>query len=100
MSDPGLRLIFCTAPEDAAPAIARALLEARLIGCANLLPGARSLYWWEGELQDDAEVVMLMESPLACVEEALCSSSSDFILAKCASPDPSKRPTRLRRVSP
>ncbi|MFO7565102.1 MAG: divalent-cation tolerance protein CutA [Enhygromyxa sp.] len=63
MRDAGLRLLFCTAPAEAAPTIARALLEARLIGCANLIPAVRSLYWWEGAIQDDAEVVMLMECP-------------------------------------
>lgn len=59
----GLRLLLCTAPADAAPSIARALLEAKLIGCANLVPAVRSLYWWDGAIQDDAEVVMLIECP-------------------------------------
>ena len=61
MQDAGLRLLICTAPADAAPTIARMLLEAKPIGCANLLPAVRSLYWWEGAIHDDAEVVMLME---------------------------------------
>ena len=69
--DSGGRLIVCTAPADAAPALARALLEARLIGCANLIPAVRSLYWWEGAIQDDAEVVMLMESPAERVDAAV-----------------------------
>ena len=71
--EPGGRLIFCTAPADAAPDLARALLEARLIGCANLIPAVRSLYWWQGEIQDDAEVVMLMETPTERVDEAVAA---------------------------
>ncbi len=71
MSDAGLRLLFCTAPAEAAPGIARALLEAELIGCANLVPAVRSLYWWDGEIQDDAEVVMLMECPAELVDRAV-----------------------------
>lgn len=63
MPDTALRVLLCTAPEAEAPALARSLLEARLIGCANLLPKARSLYWWEGAIQDDAEVLMIMETP-------------------------------------
>lgn len=70
MSDSGLRLIFCTAPADAAPQLARQLLEQRLIGCANLIPAVRSLYWWQGEIQDEGEVVMLMECPAARESEA------------------------------
>lgn len=73
MPDTGLRLLFCTAPADAAPALARQLLDARLIGCANLIPAVRSLYWWEGEIQDDAEVVMLMECPVQREAEAIAA---------------------------
>jgi periplasmic divalent cation tolerance protein len=71
MPDAGLRLIICTAPAEAAPAIARTLLEAKVIGCANLIPAVRSLYWWEGAIQDDAEVVMLMECPTEGVGRAI-----------------------------
>ena len=70
MSD-GLRLLLCTAPAEEAPGIARALLEAKLIGCANLLPGVRSLYWWDAAIEDDVEVVMLMECPAELVSEAV-----------------------------
>ena len=71
--DAGLRLLLCTAPADAAPGLARALLEAKLIGCANILPGVRSLYWWDGAIQDDLEVVMLMETPTARAAEAVAA---------------------------
>lgn len=71
MTEPGLRLLLCTAPADAAPTIARTLLEAKLIGCANLIPAVRSLYWWDGAIQDDGEVVMLMECPAEGVTQAI-----------------------------
>jgi periplasmic divalent cation tolerance protein len=74
MPEAGLRLLFCTAPAEAAPTIARALLEAKLIGCANLLPAVRSLYWWEGAIQDDVEVVMLME----CTSEDLSQAVAEL----------------------
>jgi periplasmic divalent cation tolerance protein len=69
----GLRLIVCTAPAERAHELARALLEARLIGCANLIPAVRSLYWWQGAIQDDAEVVMLMETPAERAAEAVAA---------------------------
>lgn len=71
MPEAGLRLLICTAPADLAPTVARTLLEAKLIGCANLIPGVRSLYWWEGEIEDDAEVVMLMECTTEDVSRAV-----------------------------
>ncbi len=73
MPSSGLRVIVCTAPAERAPELARALLEARLIGCANLIPAVRSLYWWEGAIQDDAEVVMWMETPAERVAEAVAA---------------------------
>jgi periplasmic divalent cation tolerance protein len=56
-------LCLSTAPDPAeAERIARALVEERLIACATLLPGALSVYRWEGEVRRDAEVVLLMKT--------------------------------------
>ena len=35
-----------------ATAMVRDLIEDRLIACGNILPGMRSIYCWEGEVQD------------------------------------------------
>jgi periplasmic divalent cation tolerance protein len=42
--------------------VARALLEARLAACVNLLPGIASLYWWEGKIERDEEVLLLVKT--------------------------------------
>ncbi|HEY2955579.1 MAG TPA: divalent-cation tolerance protein CutA [Candidatus Eisenbacteria bacterium] len=56
-------LVFTSfAREDDAVRVTRALIEERLIACANLLPGARSLYRWKGAIEDQSEVVVLMKS--------------------------------------
>ncbi|GKW03089.1 divalent cation tolerance protein CutA [Pectobacterium carotovorum] len=56
-------VILCTAPDDAcAQRLADSLLEARLAACVTLLPGARSLYYWEGKLEQQSEVQMLIKS--------------------------------------
>lgn len=57
-----MKLIFTTLPAAHAADVARGLLEARLIGCCNLVPAVRSLYWWDGAIQDDEEVVAFMET--------------------------------------
>jgi periplasmic divalent cation tolerance protein len=55
-------VILVTAPDgQVAAEIARRLLEERLVACANIVPGLRSLYRWEGEVQDDSEVLMLLK---------------------------------------
>jgi len=57
-----LRILFATCSPDEAESLARRLLEERLVGCANLIGGVRSLYHWEGEICQDEEVVILMET--------------------------------------
>ena len=57
-----MRILFATCSPDQAERVLRTLLEERLVGCGNLIPGVRSLYWWEGAICDDPEVVMWMET--------------------------------------
>lgn len=56
-------IVFTTfADEASAAAAARTLVEERLIACANLLPGARSIYRWKGAVEDAREVVVIMKT--------------------------------------
>jgi periplasmic divalent cation tolerance protein len=48
--------------EDEAARVVRTLVEERLIACGNLLPGARSLYRWEGKIADEREVVAILKT--------------------------------------
>lgn len=56
------------ASEDDAARIARALLERRLVACANIVP-ARSLYWWNGAIEESREAAMFMKTRRALVPE-------------------------------
>ena len=40
----------------------RELLDRRLIACGTMLPGARSLYRWEGRVADETETVLLLKT--------------------------------------
>jgi len=52
-----------TAPNDAeASEIARVLVEERLAACVNIIPGMRSIYRWQGEIHDDAEIVLIAKT--------------------------------------
>ena len=42
--------------------ISEALLEARLIACANMLPPITSLFRWDGAMQQEQEVILLMKT--------------------------------------
>ena len=48
--------------DDCATAIARALVTERLAACVNRLSGVRSTYIWDGRLQDDAEVLLIIKT--------------------------------------
>jgi periplasmic divalent cation tolerance protein len=57
------RVVLVTAPdEDVARRLAREFVGRRLAACANLLPGVRSVYRWEGEVQEDAEVLLVLKT--------------------------------------
>ena len=60
-------LTSCGNVEEAA-ALARALVERRLAACVNIVPGVRSLYWWDDKVQDDAEVLLVMKTDAARLE--------------------------------
>jgi periplasmic divalent cation tolerance protein len=56
-------IVFTTfANEDDAARVGRVLVEERLAACANVLPGARSIYRWKGEVADEREVVVLLKT--------------------------------------
>jgi periplasmic divalent cation tolerance protein len=60
---PSVRVVWVTAPDaECASRIARALVEERLIACANLIPGVRSIYRWEGAVEEDDEVLLVLKT--------------------------------------
>lgn len=55
--------LYLTAANQAeAEKISRTLVEERLAACANVLGPIRSFYWWQGKVQDDAEVAFLLKT--------------------------------------
>jgi periplasmic divalent cation tolerance protein len=56
-------LVLVTAPGlDTARALAKAVLNTRLVACANLIPKIESHYWWQGKLESSAEVLILFKT--------------------------------------
>ena len=69
MAETPLELVLTSegSPERA-EALALALLERRLVACASLLPG-RSLYRWQGRLENGPEVLLLLKTHPEQLEE-------------------------------
>lgn len=56
-------LVMTTAPNpDEAAALARTLVAEQLAACVQVVPGVRSFYRWQGEVQDDAELLLLIKT--------------------------------------
>jgi periplasmic divalent cation tolerance protein len=54
--------VYITAKDfDEARKIARHLLEKKLIACANIFP-VRSLFWWEGKIEECVEFVVIVKT--------------------------------------
>jgi len=58
-----LRFVYITCKDrDEARRIGRDLVESRLAACANILDGMNSFYYWEDQLQDDHEAVLIAKT--------------------------------------
>ncbi|MBM4195497.1 MAG: divalent-cation tolerance protein CutA [Gammaproteobacteria bacterium] len=56
-------VVLCTCPGDSVAAeIATGLLEDRLAACVTRVPGVKSWYHWEGQIQRDDEVLLVIKS--------------------------------------
>lgn len=56
-------VVFSTCDsEEQAGAIARSLIEQRLAACVSIVPGARSVYRWKGQIEDNGEWMLLIKS--------------------------------------
>jgi len=63
-------LVYITASsEKEALDIGKALVSERLAASVNMIGPVRSLYWWEGEIQDEREVVIVAKTSAALVEK-------------------------------
>lgn len=56
-------MIYVTYPFlDLARDVSRALIESRLVACANIFPAHESLYHWEGKVQSDTEIAVIYKA--------------------------------------
>jgi periplasmic divalent cation tolerance protein len=68
-TSPLLRLVLTTtATAGEAARIGRTLVEERLVACATLIPGAQSIYRWQGQVETAAETLLLLKTAPALVE--------------------------------
>jgi len=54
-------VVFSTAPAADSAALARMLIDRRLVACVNMVP-VRSFYRWKGEFCDDEEHLLIIKT--------------------------------------
>jgi periplasmic divalent cation tolerance protein len=56
-------IAFSTCPDEAvAQRISQTLVTERLAACVNRVSGVRSSYIWDGAVQDDSEILLIIKS--------------------------------------
>ena len=62
----GTILVISTLPDrPQAEKLARLLIEQRLAACVNILPGATSVYRWQGKVESADETIILIKTTMA-----------------------------------
>ena len=55
--------VFITAPnEEEASKISHTVVEERLAACVNIIRSVRSIYRWQGRIEDESEVLMVVKT--------------------------------------
>ena len=68
----GVVTVLMTAPgTDVAEEVVRALVDERLAACGNIVPGAVSVYRWQGEVHRDEEAVAILKTTRASLPRLL-----------------------------
>ncbi len=60
--DRGRLIISTVSSEEQAERIAKHLVENNFAACVNIVPGLTSFYYWEGKLQRDSELLLLIKT--------------------------------------
>ncbi len=72
MRDKMYSIVYITASGvEEAEKIAIILLEEKIIACANIIPLMQSIYWWEGDLEEDYESVLLVKTKSKLVDKVI-----------------------------
>lgn len=62
-------IVLITAPdEEEAARLSRTIVGERLAGCVNIIRSIRSIYRWQGQMEDGQEVLMIIKTKRALFE--------------------------------
>lgn len=63
------RIVLSTAGSlEEAERIASALVEQHLAACVNLIPQIKSIYRWQGQMEEASEILLIIKTIAPCLE--------------------------------
>ncbi|MCK5393532.1 MAG: divalent-cation tolerance protein CutA [Candidatus Omnitrophica bacterium] len=55
-------LVMVTIPKDNAKLLAKILLAEKLCACVNIIDEVKSLFWWQGKIDEEKEALLLIKT--------------------------------------
>ncbi|GBG63721.1 hypothetical protein CBR_g39263 [Chara braunii] len=66
----GFNVVYVTVPnKEVGEKLARGLVEKRLAACVNILPGVESFYTWEGKMEKESELLLIIKTRVGLFED-------------------------------
>ena len=67
-------VVFITVPSrEVAQQIANLLVESNLAACVNIIPGISSIYQWQGEVEQDSELLLVAKTQRALFDQLVAA---------------------------
>jgi periplasmic divalent cation tolerance protein len=77
MSSEANSIAWVTVPSrEVAEQIATSLLNDKLVACVNIIPGVKSMYWWDGKVQSDQELILMIKTRTSLTSELITAVKS------------------------
>jgi len=63
-------MAFVTAPDETvAKKLAKGLVENKLAACVNIIPSVTSVYEWEGKINEDSELILMIKTRTSRIDD-------------------------------
>ena len=64
-------VLVTVANEPEGTKLAKLLVERRLAACVSLIPGVKSFFWWEGEIDEESELLLVIKTAGRALEKLI-----------------------------
>lgn len=75
--EPLADITVTAADRDWLAALTRKLVEQRLVACGNIIPDVRSIYRWNGAIEDDHEALVILHTRRSLIDAVTARIQSE-----------------------